>query len=221
MRRGYDIPPGDLIGPSGALDAGGQLSRLFGGRCPAGQQLEAVGRRRSRGCGVSQHRQSRVSRELHRLEIKIEPADDRMAEALAAGPVEPDVMGGPALAEVLAPGRKLADQLDELLVIRVTAGLRSEHGGDVIGGALPVGEELTGGRVQIDEARAVGWPARVGKDRGVERTREPVGGEYVVPGVAHPGRRIGEGVEDLMNAVGDTGNLASPLPRRRRLSRPG
>ena len=48
----------------------------------------------------------------------------------------------------------------------------------------------------------VGGPAGVGEDRGVEGASEAVGGEHVVPGVAYPGRCIGDGVEDLLDAVG-------------------
>ena len=134
-------------------------------------------------------------------------ADNGVAKVLAAGAVEADVVGGPAAPEVLAPGGKLADQLDELLVVRVAAGFGPEHGGDVVGGAVPVGEELPCGRVEVDEAGVVRGPARVGEDRGVQGAGEAVGGEHVVPGVAHPGGRVGDGVQDLLDAVGDAGGL--------------
>jgi hypothetical protein len=87
-----------------------------------------------------------------------------MVYAFAARAVEADVMSGPPGAELVAAGGQLADQLDELLVVGVAARLGPEHGGDVVSGALPVGEEVACGRVEIDEAGVVGGPARVGEN---------------------------------------------------------
>jgi hypothetical protein len=55
----------------------------------------------------------------------------RVPDDLAAGPVEPDVVGGPAGAELIALGRELADQLDEVPIAWIGARFGAEHGGDV------------------------------------------------------------------------------------------
>ena len=100
----------------------------------------------------------------------------------------------------------------KLLVAGVAACFGSEHGGNVISGAVPVGEKPACGRIEVDEAGIVGGPARVGENRGVESTGEAVGGEHVVPGVANPGRSVGDGVENLLDTVRDAGCSAAPLP---------
>ena len=207
--------------PSRWLRVGGQVSGLLGGGGPAGQQREAIGG--GGGCrrGVDEQRESGVGGKLHGLEVEVEGADDGVAESLAAGPVEADVVGGPPGAEVLATGGKLADQLDELPVVGVAACLGAEHGGDVVGGALPVGEEVACGRVEVDEAGVVDGPARIGEERGVEGAGHPVGGEHVVPGVADPGGCVCDGVKDLLDAVGDAGGLRPPLSWRDRLGGAG
>jgi len=162
-----------------------------------------------------------VGGKLHGLEVEVQGADDGVVESLVAGPVKPDVVGGPPNAEVLATGGKLADQLDELLVAGVAACLGAEHGGDVVGGAFPVGEEVVSSRIEVDEAGVVDWPAGVGEERGLQGAGHAVGGEHVVPGVADPGGRVGNGVQDLLDAAGDAGSLGPSLPGRAGLSRPG
>ena len=190
------------------------ITWIAGGGCPAREHLQAVGCRGVCGCGVDEQGQAGVGGKLHGLEVEVEGADDGMVDAFAAGPVEADIVGGPPAAELLAASGQLADQLDELFVVGVAACLGSEHGGDVISGALPVGEELACGGIEVDEAGIVCGPARVGEDRGVEGAGEAVGGEHVVPGVAHPGRSVGDGIEDLLDSVRDAGRLPAPLPRR-------
>jgi len=105
--------------------------------------------------------------------------------------------------------------------VGVAARLGPEHGSDVVGSAFPVGEELACGRVEVDEAGIVDGPARVGEERNVEGAGHAVGGEHVVPGVADPGGCVGDGVKDLLDAVGDAGGLRPPLPRRGGLGRAG
>jgi len=39
-----------------------------------------------------------------------------------------------------------------------------------------------------------------------------------VPGVAYPGRSVGDGIEDLLDTVRDAGCLPAALPRRGGLS---
>lgn len=52
-------------------------------------------------------------------------ADDRVVEALGAGLVQPHVVVGPAGAELLAAGGELADEVDQITVVWVAAGLSS------------------------------------------------------------------------------------------------
>jgi Glycosyltransferase family 87 len=89
-----------------------------------------------------------------------------------ARPVKADIAGGLPAAELLAASRQLADRLDELLVAGITACLGSEHGGDVVSGALPVGGGLAGSRIEVSEAGIAGMPARVREDRSVESAGE-------------------------------------------------
>ena len=57
-------------------------------------------------------------------------------------------MGGPPGAEAIAAGGELADELVQLPVVRVAAGLGAQHRHGVAGGALPVDPEVAwrGGR---------------------------------------------------------------------------
>ena len=87
------------------------------------------------GCGVGEQGQAGMGGQLHGLEVEVEGADDRMVDALVAGPVEADVMGGPPGPEFTALGGQLANQLDELLVAGFAACLGPEHGGDVVSSA--------------------------------------------------------------------------------------
>ena len=82
--------------------------------------------------------------ELHRLEVEVELADDRMAQPLLPAAVELDVVGGPALPEELGAGGELADELDEGLVVRVATGFEPQHRGGVVGDPVVVDEELPG-----------------------------------------------------------------------------
>src|SRR5580698_4873700 len=132
-QRGYF---GNRLGMRRQLS--GHLSR---GR-PAREQLQAVRAGSSGSCGVDEQGEAGVSWKLHGLEIEVEEADDRVADALMAGAVEPDIVGGPPGAEYLTAGGELTDQLDQLLVLRVAASLRTEHGSDVVGGTVPVRKEL-------------------------------------------------------------------------------
>src|ERR1700761_5143041 len=134
-----------------------------------------------------------------------------MAESFAAAAVEFDVVRGPVLAEQLALGGEFADEGDEGFVVRVASCFESEHGGGVGGYAVVVDEELPGGRVEVYEPGGVGgaFGRRAGdsgvQDRRVERVGEWVQGEDVVPGVADPGWRFGDRVENLLDDWADRG----------------
>ena len=140
-----------------------------------------------------------------------------MVEALGARLVGADVVRGPADAEVLAARRELADEVGEVAVVRIAAGLGAQHRDGVVGGALPVEEEAPGPRVEEDEPAVVGRPAGREVHLGVEGEAEPVGGEDVQAAVLHERRRAGHRVEDALHARPDAllgGGTAAPARRR-------
>src|SRR6266496_3410732 len=117
---------------------------LVEGCRPAGEELEGVlGSRIGLG-PIHDEGQARVGRQRYRLEGQMEVADDRVVQVLGAGVVVADVVGRPARAELLAADGQFADQVREGPVVRVTAGLGAEVGDDVVGGAVPVDEEVAG-----------------------------------------------------------------------------
>ena len=63
-----------------------------------------------------------VGGERHPLVGELEAADERMVEAFQSGVVGADVVACPADAEVFALRRQFADQVRQLLVVRVAAG---------------------------------------------------------------------------------------------------
>ena len=89
---------------------------------------------------------------------QVEVSDDRVVDQLDAGGVDLDVVGGPAATELIAAGRQLTDQIGEAPVVWVASGLGAQDGDRVVGGLVPVAEELGGVRVEEDESGVVGWP---------------------------------------------------------------
>jgi hypothetical protein len=65
---------------------------------------------------------SRVGGQRCRLEGKLEVADLGVVDALGAGDVGADVVGGPPDPEVVAAGGQRADQVGELPVVGIAAG---------------------------------------------------------------------------------------------------
>jgi len=124
-------------------------------------------------------------------------------EAFGAGLVGADVVCRPADAEVLAPGGERADEVGEVAVARIAAGLGAQHRDGVVGDAVPVEEEALGARVEEDEPGVVGRPAGREVHLRVDGVAEPVGREDVQPGVLHEGRRAGHRVEDALHAGPD------------------
>jgi hypothetical protein len=66
---------------------------------------------RARAGGVQG--QSFVGLERHRFEDELKVTDDGMVELLDRGAVQAHVVGGPASAELVAPGGQLADEVLE------------------------------------------------------------------------------------------------------------
>ena len=84
-----------------------------------------------------------------------------MVEAFGAGAVVADVVGAPAGAEVVAAGGELADEVVQIAVVRVAAGLGAQDGDADVGGGVPVGVEAVRRRVEEREPGEVRRPAGV------------------------------------------------------------
>ncbi len=151
---------------------------------------------------------ARIAEQLERFEVERDVADHWVVEALHAGAVQLDVVGGPASAEVDAASGELADQIGEPLVVWIATSFGAQDADGVVGDRVPVEEELGGPWVEEQESGGVDGPRRVVEQQGVERPAELVGGEDVEPPVAHEGRGPGEGVEDPLHD--------GPHPRLRR-----
>ena len=92
--------------------------------------------------GVNVEPLARVAGQFERLEVKGEVTDERVVQALDSGAVVANIVGGPALPEGIASGRQLADEVLELPVVRVAAGLGTEEGNGVVSGLVEVDEEI-------------------------------------------------------------------------------
>ena len=77
-------------------------SRLLRGR-PAGEQAEGLGGPRAWLGGIGDDHQAGVGADLQPVEAELQLAHDRVVEPLDALGVQPDVVGGPEPAELLAP----------------------------------------------------------------------------------------------------------------------
>jgi hypothetical protein len=122
-----------------------------------------------------------------------------VVEALDAGGVDPDVVGGPSGPELVAAGRQLPDQVRQLPVVGVAAGLGAQQGDRVVGDHVPVTEELGRLRVQEQEPGVVGRPDRVGVDRREQRQPEVVGGQEVQASIEHESGRADHRVQDALD----------------------
>ena len=128
--------------------------------------------------GVDVQAQFGLGREFQSLEVQVQFADGGVAESLPAAAVELDVVAGPMLTERFALGGELADEGDEVLVVRVSSGLESKHRGGVGGHPVVVDEELPGSGIGVDEPSGVGRSlgTRAG-DGGVQDRRVQGAGE--------------------------------------------
>jgi hypothetical protein len=105
-----------VVGGCGLLD-------VVGGRAPAGQEVQGVLGGRPRLGAVGEEALAGIGSQREGLKGQLQVPDDRVVEALDAGGVEPDVVGRPADPELLAAGRQLPDQVRQLPVVAVAAGL--------------------------------------------------------------------------------------------------
>ena len=108
-------------------------------------------------------------------------ADDWVVELLSPGAVEADVVVGPAGAEGFAAAGEFADEVAQLPVVGIAAGLGTQDRHDVVRRAFPVDEEVGRARVEEDEPGAVRRPRRTVNQRCVEGLAEAVGGEGFQP----------------------------------------
>src|SRR4051812_28249465 len=100
-------------------------------RRPAAEEPEGLLVARARLGGVGEDREPAVGGEIEALEVQLEVADDRVAEALDAVEVEAYVVRGPVGAELLAPRRELADEVREVAIVGVAAGGGAQDGDGV------------------------------------------------------------------------------------------
>ena len=111
----------------------------------AGEQLERVVGRAGGLGDVDEQVLALVGRR-ERLVGEVEVADHGVVESLGAGGVDADVVGGPAGPELLAAGGELADEVGQVAVVGVAAGFGAQDGDGVVGGLVPVAQELRGAR---------------------------------------------------------------------------
>ena len=128
-------------------------------------------------------------------------ADDRVAESFDAARVGAHVMPGPQLAEFVAAGGQLADELGQSAV--EGAGDGAEVRDEVVGDVLPVRPELAGTRVEEGEPGHVRRAARVGEEHAVQGAGERIGRDQVQGGAADQRGDADEGVEDRLQLRGD------------------
>ena len=126
-------------------------------------------------------------------------------------------MRSPPGAEHLAPRRELADEIGQTAVVRVAAGLGAQHGDGVGRHLFPVGVEVTGARVEEDEARRVGGTVRAVVVLRVEGAAEMIGSEEVHTPVADERRRGVDRVENPLHARPEPPGRRSAPPARRRI----
>jgi hypothetical protein len=83
-----------------------------------------------------------IGGELEAFVGEEEVADDRVVERLGSSGVPAHVVRVPEGAEGLALGRELSDELVEVAVVGVAAGLGTQKGDSVPGGSVPVRVEV-------------------------------------------------------------------------------
>jgi hypothetical protein len=114
---------------------------------------------------------------------------DREGEAGLCGQLQPLVGQG-----------QLADQVLEVLVVGVAAGLGAQDGHGDVGEEVPVRVEPAGALVEEGEPGEVGGPLGVGVDVGVERPGEPVDRQQVHAAIADEGGPVGDRVQGPLQA---------------------
>ena len=143
-------------------------SRSGLGSGPAGEDAKCLMRGRTRFGAVDDDGLPRVGRDLQGVVLKVEVADQGMAERLDTAAIVLDVVRGPQLPEGLAAQGQLADQAGQGPVVRSASGLGPQAADGGVGDAVPVPVELRGLVVEEDEPGQVGGPPRASGGQGVE-----------------------------------------------------
>ena len=128
--------------------------------------------------GVDVEHKSGIGRELHRLDVEIEAADDGVVEALLAAAVELAVVRGPALSEELGAGGEFAAPWGSS-----PGGWRATHevAGPLDPPAATFGSECSAGAEKLSNARLVLRYEQAGG-----RQEQLCGGHGVTEGVVAP-----------------------------------
>ena len=95
--------------------------------------------------------------------VSVEVADDWMVEPLAAGVVVAHVVRGPPRAEAARSCRQLADEIRELAVVRIPAGLGAQDGDGIGRDLVPVEVEAARARSRKTKRAVFGGRARLGE----------------------------------------------------------
>ena len=105
-----------------------RIAVLRGAGSPAGQEAQGVLGGRPRLGGVGEETPARIGGQREGLERQLKVPDDRVVGDFDAGGVDPDVVGGPSDAELVAAGGQLPDQVRQLAVVRITTDLGAQQG---------------------------------------------------------------------------------------------
>ena len=100
-----------------------------------------------------------VGREFHDLVGEAEVAYDWVMELFGAGSVQSHVVGGPPIAEGLAAGGQLADEVGQVAVVGLRP-LDAQHGDSVFRGVVPV--RIERGGVWVEKAELARFTGRDG-----------------------------------------------------------
>src|SRR5919112_3847569 len=114
---------------------GGRLGNLGG--LPGGKQVEGVGARRAGLGGVDGESEVGVGDHVDALVGELEVTDDGVVEELAASTVEADVVAAPAATKLAAARGEFANEVVQVPVVRVAAGLGVQDGDAGVGCDVP------------------------------------------------------------------------------------
>ncbi len=178
---------------------------------PAGEQAQVLCGIGSGSGGVDDQGLVWVRRQDESLKVELQVPDDRVVQGFPPHPVQPHIMVGPQLGEVLAAGGQFPDEIAEDRVVRVAPGRAAQAGGQVGRVVLPVGKKLAGHRIEESEAGDVyrlRLPARARGDGAVvqgckQGSAQLVGGQHVRAVGQDERRRIGHRVEDPLDLWAD------------------
>ena len=155
--------------------------------------LGCAGLRAVRGKG-----QAGVGGEFHDFVGKADVADDGVVKSFGAGPVQDHVVGGPPIAEGVAAGGQLADEVGQVAVVGVAAGFDAKHGDGGVGRVVPVWiQPRRVGFRNVNLARLTGraGSSYTGEYRAT-RSGWPTEGQAYVQ---NDGGQDGEAVEDALH----------------------